>query len=307
MIEVLVVGGGSAGLSAALVLGRARRRVVVIDRGQPRNGPAEASHSFFTRDGTPPAELLRIGRAQLQPYESVEVRAGEVAAIDRAPDGFAARLADGATLTSRIVLLASGVVDLLPPVEGLEALWGRSAFTCPYCHGWEVRDQPLAVLSSGPHALEFMRLLRQWSTDLVLCTNGPSGLDEPQRRQLSELGVALRETPIARLEGRGGQLERVVLDDGEALPRHALFVATQIRARSELARQLGCDTTDQGPIAGRIVVNRMGLTSAPGVYAAGDSASLMHQVVLAAASGMQAGAAINYELTHGKPVSLPAE
>jgi len=228
MYDAVIVGGGPAGLSAALLLGRSRRRVLVIDAGEPRNAPAAEAHSFFTRDGTPPGELLRIGREQAEGY-GVEVRAGRVADVSRADGGFEVEMEDGGRVAGRRLVLASGVVDELPEIEGVRERWGKSVFHCPYCHGYEVRDRPLAFLADGATAMEAAGLILGWTRDVVLCTNGPSGLAEADCEKLARHGVALREEPVVRLEGAGDSLERIVFASGElrelrrgSEPRHTI-------------------------------------------------------------------------------------
>jgi thioredoxin reductase len=296
MYDVLIVGAGPAGLSAALVLGRIRRRVLVIDSRKPRNAPSSASHSFFTQDGTPPAELLRIGREQLQPY-GVEVLDAEVTDAFREGDAFTVVLDDGrggSRRSARRLLLATGVVDPLPDIEGLRELWGKSVLHCAYCHGWEVRDQPLAVYANGGSAAEIVALVRCLSRDVVLCTDGPAELGN-DRELLDRNGVPVREERIVRVDGRDGQLERIVFADGTDLPRHGLFLPTAPRQHSDLPERLGCELTDFGLVK----VNADGLTTVPGVYAAGDLALRRHQVVVASADGAIAGVAINHDLTWG--------
>ncbi|HEX2203007.1 MAG TPA: NAD(P)/FAD-dependent oxidoreductase, partial [Longimicrobium sp.] len=265
MYDVVIVGGGVAGLSAALLLGRGRRKVLVFDGGAPRNAPAHEAHSFFTRDGTPPLELLRIGREQLAAYD-VEVRAGWVADAAREGEGFRVTAADGTEVTARRLLLATGVVDVLPEIEGLRERWGGAVFHCPYCHGWEVRGRPLAVLGRGDDAMHLVKLLRGWTDDLVLCTDGPAGLDDDARAKLARHGVALREEPVVRLEGPGGRLERIVFASGEPLAREGILLRPPQRPASDLAERLGCERLPGGPL----VTDPFLQTTVPGVYVAGD-------------------------------------
>ena len=293
MDDVIIIGAGPAGLSAALILGRIRRRVLVIDSRKPRNAPSAESHSFFTRDGTPPLEILRIGREQLRPYD-VEIRDAEVTDAFRDGEGFTVVLGDGSNRSARRLLLATGVVDSLPEIEGLRELWGRSVLHCAYCHGWEVRDRPLAVYANGDSAAEIVALVRRLSPDVVLCTDGPADLGG-DRELLDRNGIPVREESIIRLDGRDGQLERIVFAGGTDLPRHALFLPTLPRQHSDLAERLGCALTDLGLVQ----VNADGLTTVPGVYAAGDLALRRHQVVVASADGAIAGIAINQDLTWG--------
>ncbi len=202
--DVVVVGGGSAGLSAALVLGRSRRRTLVLDAGEPRNAPSSGVHGFFTRDGILLKELLDIGREQLEPYPSVEVRSARVTGASGENGDFEVVLDGGTVTRARKLLLATGVVDELPDKPGFEELWGRSVYHCPYCHGWEVRDRPLAVLSSDERAAERAAFIRNWSRDLVLLTDGPANLNEEGRRTLRALGIPVREEKISHLEGDPG-------------------------------------------------------------------------------------------------------
>ncbi len=297
LYDVLIVGGGPAGLSAALILGRARRRVLVLDSGQPRNAPSPGAHSVFTRDGTPPRELLRLGREDLRPYDGVETRDAEVTDVVREEDGgFSALLADGSRTRGRRLLLASGMREKLPAIEGIQELWGTGVLHCPYCHGWEVRDMPLALYARGEFALHFAGVLRGWSHDLVVCSNGPSDLGEEDRQKLARYGIGLREEVIVRLEGhpegKDGSLERIVFADGSSLSCRALFVRLPQRQYSPFAERLGCNLTDRHQVA----VDDNGLTSVPGVYAAGDIARPMQQVMVAAVDGTVAGMAINYGL-----------
>jgi thioredoxin reductase len=244
MLDVVIVGGGPAGLNAALLLGRARRRVLVCDAGTPRNAPVAHLHGFLSRDGLPPAELRRIAREQLGAYGSVELREVQVEAASTAGDGegFVVTLADGTRERARRLLLASGVVDQLPAIDGLAGLWGRGIFNCPYCDGWEVRDQPLAVLGADQRTPQLALHLTRWSDDVVWCSNGPlpAPLEEAGRAPLAARGVRLRQEPIVRLEGEDGRLARVVLATGESVERRAAFLHPPTRQRSDLPGQLGC-------------------------------------------------------------------
>lgn len=291
MHDVIVVGGGPAGLSAALVLGRAGRDTLVLDAGEPRNAASHASHSFLTRDGTPPSELLDLARAELDRYPSVEIRLTDALSATAEPIGFEVTLANGGGERCRKLLLATGVVDELPHLAGLERFWGTSVFHCPYCDGWEVRGRALAVYARGAEAMDFAPVVLGWTEDLVLCTDGPAGLSERARDELEHGGVRVIETPITRLEG-GARLERIVFSDGSSLARDAMFIRSTPRGRSDLAAQVGCGLTDHGLID----VTSERETSVPGVYAAGDAATRFHQIVVAAASGAEAAIMINRAL-----------
>ncbi|GAA5441732.1 NAD(P)/FAD-dependent oxidoreductase [Deinococcus caeni] len=299
---MLVIGAGSAGLNAALVLGRARRRTLLLDHGPPRNAPAYASHGLLTRDGTPPLELTRLGRQQLAPYP-VTLHPDHADTVTPHPDCFSVTLAGGTTVHARRLLLATGVTDLLPDIPGLREGWGTSVHHCPYCHGWEVRDQHLADLIPGGGDMAYHRgvLLRQWTPHLTLLTHGPDHLRADQRANLAHLGVRIDERPVIGWNGR-----HVIFQDGQPLECDALFVTPGQAQRSAIPEQLGCARIDAGPLAGVLlkVTPESGLTSVPGVYAAGDMIG-EQQVVLAAASGARAAAAINAELAFGDAARRP--
>lgn len=292
--DAVVVGGGPAGLSAALALGRARRRVLVAAAGPTRNAPADAAHNVFTRDGTPPAELVRIGREQLAPYDVI-VRDEWAADAERTADGFAATFADGDRVKARGVVLATGVRDVLPDVPGLAELWGTGVFHCPYCHGWEVAGRPLAVYAGGTapeQALHLVRLIRGWSDDVVLFTDGPCSLSAEDRARVERNGVAVREERVERLVGAFGTLEAVVLEGGEAVARGGLIVSPKQELRGDLPHRLGCALSADG----RVDAALGGRTGVPGVFVAGDIGPGMQSVVSAMASGTLAGAMLNHDL-----------
>jgi len=283
--DVIIVGGGPAGLSAALMLGRCRRSVIVIDAGEQRNARARAIHGFLSRDGIPPLELLRIGREELTPY-GVEFRRAEAVDASPAPDGgFTVELRDGSKLRSRAILLATGVVDELPDLPGIGEFYGSSVHHCPYCDGWEARDLPIAVHGGAGLAIS----MKTWSGDVVLCTDGRMRLDPVQQRQLARAGIPVITSEIARLEGSAGQLERIVFRDGEVLPRRKMFFAGQQFQRSRLAEKLGCRFNKKGTV--RTDIRQA--SGVPGVWVAGDAAKDVQFVIVAAAEGAKAGMAIN--------------
>jgi thioredoxin reductase len=298
MHDAIIVGGGPAGLAAALTLGRSRRRVLLLDAGQGRNAPAAAVHNLLAHDGTPPEELRRIGREQLTRYPSVELRQGTVDGVHAlADEGFRLQLGGGERVEARRLLLATGLADELPAIDGLVPLWGRSAFHCPYCHGFEVSGRRLAVLGAGPERVRLALQLTRFTDDLVLCTDGEP-LDPKPAELLAANGVRVRDEPVARFEGDDGRLERIVLEGGELLDRDAVFIATVLHQRSDLAARLGCTTLADGCVE----VDELAGTSVPGVYAAGDMA---HRAALprpfaavswASASGTLAGAMLDQEL-----------
>lgn len=288
--DVVVVGGGPAGLSAALLLGRCRRRVLVCDAGRPRNAAAPHAHGYLTRDGVPPLDILTIGREELLTY-GVEVRATLVTAAAPGPGGMTVTLQDGTGVTTRIVLLATGVEDVLPQVPGLEALYGTSIHHCPYCDGWENRDRPLAVYGRPREAAGLALSLLTWSRDLVVCTDGRR-VSTRLRTTLEAAAIAIRTETIVRLEGYDGRLARIVFARGPALDRHALFFNTGQSQRSPLAVQLGCRFT----ASGHVRCDAKGGTGVENLFMAGDANGDTQFVIVAAAEGATAAVAINKAL-----------
>lgn len=291
--DCVIVGGGAAGLSAALVLGRARRRTLVVDDGNQSNSAASGVGGLLGHDGRPPAELYAMGRRELAAYPSVEVRNGVVIGGVRDDDGFVLDLGDGRRERSRRVLLAMGMQYRPPEIPGLAELWGRSVFHCPFCHGWEVRDQPLAVLGGGDRAVHQALLLRGWSDDIVVLTNGPAELTVDDRARLAAAGVSIDERPVAELVSDEGELTAVVFRNGDRLQRRGLLVATTLHQRSSLADELGADPADATPIAADPVdVDALMRTTSAGVFAAGDLSAHMPQVAAAIAAGSLAATAV---------------
>lgn len=268
--DVVVVGGGPAGLSAALVLGRACLSVLVCDSGQGRNAPATGVHGFLTQDGAPPAELRRIGREQLRPY-GVEFHDGEVVDARKAGDGFEVALDARKRVACRKLILATGMADVLPEIPGLRELWGTDVIHCPYCHGWEHRDRPWAVLAPPEAAVETTTLLLGWTRRLTLLTNGPSRLAPEDQAWLKERAVEVVEGRVERLEGVDGRLRTIRLEGGRRLERDVLFVRTQLRQASDLPKRLGCKLIADGPKAGMVQTDLFGATSVEGLYVVGDA------------------------------------
>jgi thioredoxin reductase len=264
--DAVIVGGGPAGLSAALVLGRANKRVLVVDEGRPANAVSQGVGGLLGHDRVKPAELRRDGRRQLEEHADVEVRHGAVEDAEPTADGFSVTFPDAAPVRAHAIVLAHGLRYDPPPLPGIEALWGRSVFHCAFCDGWEVRDRPLALHGSGPAAVRSALLLANWSSDVVLCTDGAPN---PDGALLAAAGVRVRTEAIARLAGDDGRLERIEFAHGPAEPREALFVNTRRDQPNGLAASLGCELTE----AGTIVTDGDGRTNVPGVYAAGDAAT----------------------------------
>lgn len=292
MFDVIVVGGGPAGLSAALILGRSRRRVLVCDAGRPRNAASRAIHGFVTRDGMSPAEFISVAREQLRPYDTVTIRDVEVIAAEcRGDSRFHVSLADGSELACRKLLIATGVADNIPDVPGFRELLGQGVFHCPYCDGWEVRDRPLAIYGRGARGLGLALELIGWSRDLVLCTDGPVDLDSEGLDLLKRNGIGVREDRITRLDGRE-RLERIVFERGEPLARQALFFTTGQTQQSKLALSLGCDFNEKGTVR----TGKYESTHLSGLYVAGDASRAVQWVIVAAAEGAEAAFAINTDL-----------
>jgi len=292
MYDVIVVGAGPAGLSAALMLGRSCRRVLVCDTRTPRNAASRAMHGFLTRDGMPPLEFLETAREQLRPYDTVELRDIAVVEASCRPDArFHVTLADGSQHVARKLLIATGVVDNVPDIPGFRELYGRGVFHCPYCDGWEVRGQGLAIYGRGARGLGLSLELTGWSRDLVLCTDGPAEIDAADLARLARHGVQVRDDRIVRLEGEE-TLERIVFASGESLPRRALFFTTGQTQQSQLAVTLGCEFNDKGTVR----TGKYESTHLPGLYVAGDASRAVQWVVVAAAEGAEAAFAINTDL-----------
>ncbi|MEO6469091.1 MAG: NAD(P)/FAD-dependent oxidoreductase [Acidimicrobiia bacterium] len=286
--DVVIIGGGAAGLSAALVLGRARRRVAVVDAGAPRNAPAAHVQGFLSRDGMSPSDLLATGRAEVAGY-GVELLEDRVIGIE---PGFFIRLAEGTVLTARRIVLATGVGDELPSIPGVHDRWGRDLLHCPYCHGWEVRDQPLGVLGSHPGAVQHALLVRQWSDDVIFFAH-THDLTEAERTQLGARGIRVVDGEIARLVVEDDRLSGVEVIDGRVIPRTAVFVRpVNVPHADGVVSDLGCDRDD----AGFVAVDGTGRTSIPGVWAAGNVVDPRAQVITAAGAGSAAAIAINADL-----------
>lgn len=291
--EVVVIGGGAGGLSAALVLSRARRRVLVVDGGPPRNAPATHLHGFLSRDGSPPADLLTTGRAEVAAYGSdiVHARARDV---DGARDDFVVTLDDGRRATARRIVLATGVTDQLLDIPGLSERWGRDVLHCPYCHGYEVADQPLGVLNAGPDAVDQAITIRHWSADVTLFTHGAT-LERGPRGTLAKLGIGVVTTPVSGLMIEDDRLTGVQLADGRVAPRTAMFAAPKLvvdlapLARLEVA-------THQHTRGSFVTTDATGRTSVPGLWAIGNVTDPSAQLITAAGDGSRAAIDVNHDL-----------
>ena len=294
--DVVVVGGGAAGLSGALMLARARRSVLVVDAGEPRNAPAAGVHGFLSRDGVKPAELSRIARAEVRSYGG-HVVDGRARSGARDGDGFAVTLEDGTTVRTRRLLVTTGLVDELPDVPGLRERWGRDVVHCPYCHGWEIGDQPLGVLATMPSAVQKALLFRQWTPDVTLLLHNQPEPDPDQAEQLAARDITTVVGEVVGLEVVDDRLTGARLHDGRVVPLRALAVSPRFTARSGFLATLGLEPTQHPMGVGEFVAgDATGLTAVPGVWVAGNVADLMLQVLGAAAAGAAAAGAINADL-----------
>ncbi|MFB8146712.1 NAD(P)/FAD-dependent oxidoreductase [Microbacterium sp. NPDC056003] len=285
--DVIIVGGGAAGLTAALVLLRARRSVAVVDSGAPRNAPAAHMHGYLSREGMAPSALLSRGRAEITDYGATLID-GEV--VDIAP-GFTARLSDGTALTARIILISTGLSDEVPLVPGVSERWGRDVLHCPYCHGYEVQDEPIGVLGGTPDAVAHALLLRQWSDDVVHFSHTDT-LTAEQEEALAARGVTTIPGAVARLVVEDDRLRGVELVNGTVVPRSAVFVRPRLIPNGGLLISLGCEMDERGWVRH----DAAGRTSRPGVYVAGNAADPRAQVITAAGQGSAAAIAINTDL-----------
>jgi thioredoxin reductase len=296
--DCTVVGGGAAGLSAALVLGRARRRTLLLDAGGQSNRVAEGIGGLLGQDGRPPADFYAFGRDELAAYPAVEWRPVTATGAEQTADGFELVLADGSRVRTRTLLLATGSDYEPPDIPGVADRWGRSVFHCPFCHGWEVRERALAVLDGAPSGAERALLLKAWSDDVTLLTGGPAQLDAADMARLDAAGIAVEERAVTALHGPGAELESIEFEDGSELRCAGLMVPAPMRGRTALADELGAKLADPNPVfITALAVDAMFRTTTPGLFAAGDVAGEMPSVASAVAAGSKAAAMVVRELT----------
>ncbi len=299
--DALIVGGGVAGLNAALVLGRARRSVLLLDDAQPRNAVVDESHGFLTRDGVAPAELVRMARAEVATYPTVTFMNGAAKSAERTDGGFAVTLASGATFAGKTLLLATGVFDDVPPITGMRERWGKSIFVCPFCDGWEVRDQRIAVYGKGRDAVELAQEIRGWTTDILVCAERDD-LTGEDRAWIAASASLLHIGALVELSSAPAGGDTLTFADGTQHECKALFVSTPVRQHSPLFGELGCTIGEDG----LVVVDAHGATNVPGCYAAGDAVNKHHQLVIAAASGSLAAITLNCHLLTDEAKALVA-
>jgi thioredoxin reductase len=293
MFDVIIVGGGPAGLSAALILGRCLRTVLLLDNNRPRNGWSDKLSGYLTRDGIPPAGFQELAHAEIRRYETVEFKEDEVEKVRRSGTGFEVSVRSGEVYHSRKLLLATGVLDDIPKLENILNFYGKSVHLCPYCDAWELRGKPIAVYGKANRGSRFALSLRNWTSDLVLCTDGPSGLEPEERALLEKHGIPVREDPIRELKGVGHQLTHIVFQSGEELAREALFFNTPSYIKSKLLEQLECDFSQQEGV----VTGKYESTDVPGLFVAGNICRDVQLVIVAAGEGAEAAFGINTALT----------
>jgi len=290
--DVTIIGGGPAGLNAALVLGRARKKVTIVDEGRPRNAVTRKVHGFLTRDGITPREFRRIAQEEIRAYPSVSFAADTAVAITGTDGRFQIETAQGQTFASKKILFAVGMKDEPLDIPGLQEVYGTSAFVCPYCDGWELRDQPLVIITKGAELMHFAPLISGWTNRFTVCTNGPDELTDAEREEFRRNQVPLFDSPIRHIDSSDGIVQQVVMEDGNTVPCTGIFFRPELVTGSDLPRKFGCHMTEWGAV----VVDDFGMTNVPGVYSAGDAASRMHQAIAAASMGAFVAAVINNEL-----------
>lgn len=293
ILDCAIIGGGPAGLNAALLLGRARRNVALLDNNQPRNAVTHASHGFLTRDGVTPAEFRRIAYEEVLRYPSVKHHSLKVTDILKLQDGFEIIMERGEPIQSRKLLITTGLKETLPDIPGISEMYGKSLFYCPYCDGWELRDQPLIVLSEHPSVYHMAKLLYSWSRDLVICTNGRSVLTDEQKQVMASRKIIVSEQTVAAFHGSEGKLRQVEFTDGSRIDRTGGFVTPQWLPHAVFCKGLGYETSEFGGI----LTDAAGKSTVPGLFAAGEATTGMpSQLIVAAAAGSTAAASINLEL-----------
>ncbi|MCD9025076.1 NAD(P)/FAD-dependent oxidoreductase [Cohnella silvisoli] len=290
--DCVIIGGGPAGLNAALVLGRARKNVVVIDEGRPRNEVTREIHGFLTRDHTSPSEFRRIAKEQIRSYPSVSFVEDAAVSLTGTDGYFQITTARGQIYRSKKVLFTVGMKDLPLDIKGLTDVYGKSAFICPYCDGWELREQPLVLIVKGADALHLAKIISGWTNHFTICTNGPDELTDAQREELNHHNVPVFDSPIQSIESNDGMVQQVVLKDGTRIACTGIFFRPKLNTGSDLPQAIGCQITE----AGTVIVDNLGKTNVPGVFSAGDAASQLHQAIIAASLGSLAGVGINNEL-----------
>jgi thioredoxin reductase len=292
--DVIIIGGSFAGLAAALYLARARREVLVLDSGEPRNRYSAHSHGVFALDGQPGVDLIKTARSQLLAYPTAKFLTKRVTQVTKNGRLFEVETEDEEHFESRRLILATGLVDILPEIPGLQERWGKSVFHCPYCDGYEIGGGPIGVIATLPLSVHFAKLITDWG-DVTLFVNGAINLDHGSRESLTKKGVRIEERPIARLESLPGGLDQVILDDGSTIGVKAIFVGTLFRMAAPFAKDLDC-ALSESPRGQIVRTDESKMTTVPGVYAAGDVSRLTHSIPFATSDGVTAGVSAHQSL-----------
>lgn len=290
--EVIITGGSYAGLSAGMALGRSLRKTLIIDSGKPCNIQTPHSHNFITQDGKAPGEIFSAARAQVEKYNSIRFYSGTAISGTKTEKGFEIKTQSGDSFTAKKIIFATGVKDIMPAIKGFAECWGISVIHCPYCHGYEVRNEKTGILGNDYIIFEFTKLINHWAKDLTLFTNGNSKLTDEQAKQLQNHKIQIIETEIDRIEQTDGQIENVVFSDGNKIPMKVLYAKIPFEQHCDIPLQLGCELNEQGLIK----IDAFQKTTVPGVFACGDNSFMMRSVANAVAMGTLAGAMVNKEI-----------
>ncbi|SDK36726.1 NAD(P)/FAD-dependent oxidoreductase [Sediminibacillus albus] len=295
LLDCVIVGGGPAGLNASLVLARANKKIVLFDEDKPRNAVTYESHGFITRDRIKPSEFKRLAKEELKEYPSLEIRHQRVTAIQKQDGFFLVQADDGISYRTRKVILATGLKDILPDIEGIYDMYGTSLFSCPFCDGWELRDRPLVVIAEDERAMHLAKMIFNWSKDLVVCTNGKTLFSKEQNELLTKKNIIVVEDEIESLQGDKGQLKKIRFKNGKEIEREGGFVASKLKQASALAESLGCAMSEMGGIE----TDDFGRTEVEGLFASGDNSIVAPaQLIIAASEGSKAAIAVVAELVN---------
>lgn len=293
LLDCVIIGGGPAGLNAALVVARSGRKVILFDEDKPRNAVTQESHGFITRDGITPAEFKKVAQADLMKYPNLVIQKQRVIDIQKVDDMFTIRTMDGSIYQAKKVILSTGLIDVMPQIAGIHEFYGTSLFSCPFCDGWELKNRAVVVISSEePHALHMTKMMYNWSKDLVVCTNGKNILSPEQKALFTKKNITVIEDEILHVEGDGGHLKKIRFKNGKEIARDGGLVATSLQQAAPFAHILGCTMNKMGSIE----TDLFGRTNIAGVYASGDNSNSLSQVIIAAAEGSKAAIGVISDL-----------